>query len=392
MRNKNIVFLKWLYFITQLITLSTFYISVDVNKEIVGMLLFLWVVMIFIRKAFVNKNINKDKYIKYSIIVEFIIVAIIMYLSQVKDANLNLYLLLIMEIIFYFQQKIAVIFILLVFITSIYPISLHSQDHYDFIKHIVAYSIFISLIYMFVFFLKQYLAQNAKLRQTTTALQLKTTALEKAYEKLQKNYDIQEEIIVLKERNRLAGEIHDTVGHTLTTVLVEIEAGKRLISKNKLDLGMEKINLAQEQVRKGMHDIRESVRALKDGNELGSFNETLNKLIFDTEKHAGVTIEPCISEIPELDLKLKKIIYRALQEGLTNGIKHGKSKKFRFELDFKDKVIYFLLKDYGGGCEKEKFGFGLSNMKCKVEQEQGTLRTYSKINEGFVIEIQMPFG
>lgn len=390
MSNRNVVFLKWLFFISQLITLSTFYFSVNVNKEIVMVNLFLWVVILFVRKAFADKITNRDKYIKSSIIVEFIIVALIMYFSQ--SVEVNLYLLLLMEIVFYFEKKPAMVMIFLVFIASMYPITLDSQGFSDLTKHILAYSIFMFLIYLFVFSMKQYFVQNEKLSQTTTELQMKTIELEKAYEKLQESYDIQEEIIVLKERNRIAGDIHDTVGHVLTTVLVEIEAGKRLISKNKFDLGMEKITLAQEQVRKGMHDIRKSVRALKDETESESFIEVIHKLISDTEKHTGITIVSCISEIPILDLKLKKIIYRALQEGLTNGIKHGKSKKFRFELDFEKNVVHFLLRDYGGGCEKEEFGFGLSNMKYRVEQEKGTFNIHSKLNEGFNIEIQIPYG
>lgn len=54
------------------------------------------------------------------------------------------------------------------------------------------------------------------------------------------------------------------MGHTLTTVLVELEASKRLMNKDK-DLALEKMNLAQSQVRKGLNDIRGSVRVLERG-------------------------------------------------------------------------------------------------------------------------------
>lgn len=236
---------------------------------------------------------------------------------------------------------------------------------------------------------KYELNEKTKAQLISKELEERTDELERAYEKLQELYEDKEEIIVLKERNRIAGEIHDTVGHILTTVTIQLEASKRLIKKDP-DLALEKLNSAQQQVKTGLSDIRKSVRALKDGEHLLDFVDILRTFVEEVKKNNDLDIEYDLAAIPKLDGKIENIIYRALQEGITNGIRHGKSKRFKVNLKCENNTIKFILQDEGQGFDKFKPGFGINNMRSKVEDVGGIFNIESKINTGVTIKIEIP--
>jgi signal transduction histidine kinase len=244
-------------------------------------------------------------------------------------------------------------------------------------------------IYAIMFIVKYEIKQREKLSDIMYELKVKTKQLENTCVKLKETSKELEEVTALRERNRIARDIHDTVGHTLTTVLLEMEAGERILKVNQ-ELALEKYALAKGQVRKGLNDIRESVSALQSGREIQDLATSLKLLINETIKHGGINIRYDISELPPLDIPLEKALYRALQEGLTNGIKHGGSTAFVFILKYENGNIKFLLQDNGKGTGKVIFGFGLTGMNERVMELGGVLTVDSRPGEGFNINISLP--
>lgn len=227
------------------------------------------------------------------------------------------------------------------------------------------------------------------LKRTAEELEVKTMQLEEINKKYRETMEALEEITALKERNRIASEIHDTVGHTLTTVLIEIEAGKRLLGKNP-EKALEKLDLAQEQVRKGLDNIRSSVRTLKEGKDILSIVPSLYILVRETEKHAGVSIKCLFSVLPPLTNAAGKLLYKVLQEGLTNGIRHGQSTEFECSLGCMENRLVLSLKDNGKGFDNISFGYGLTTMKERVEELGGALNIFSKEGQGCCLTVEMP--
>jgi signal transduction histidine kinase len=250
-----------------------------------------------------------------------------------------------------------------------------------------------SFFFIFVFgvmYIASYqINQKLLFNKTLEELETKTLQLEESNKKLHETMEALEEVTALKERNRIAREIHDTVGHALTTVLIEIEAGKRLIKKG-MESGFEKLELAQEQVRKGINDIRSSVRMLQVGNEVMGFIPSLRSLVQETEMHTGVSVKCLFSPLPKLDPELEKILYRALQEGLTNGIRHGRSTSFACAIRCQDGRVLFTLKDNGAGSDEIILGFGLTSMKERVEKRGGIFRVESEKGKGFCLSLDIP--
>lgn len=198
------------------------------------------------------------------------------------------------------------------------------------------------------------------------------------------------EASVYEERNRIAQEIHDIVGHTLTSTILQIEAGKRLLYKD-MQGGVQRLNEAQDLVRHSLNEIRGSVHMLRE-DKYAQLANMLHELIRDTERNAGVIIHADIHDLPEwLSTAYKKTIYHALQEGLTNGIRHGESKEFHFSLMPVGYELEFRLQDYGVGARMIVMGFGLKAMRERVEQLGGSLSVDSRPGQGCLLRIDLPY-
>lgn len=200
-----------------------------------------------------------------------------------------------------------------------------------------------------------------------------------------------EEVAVLEERNRIAHEVHDIVGHTLTATLVQIEAAKMLIDKDKV-VALEKIGLVQQLIRRGLYDIRIIVRMLKDEIGQADLGASLRRLIKETERLTDVSIEYNVDELPPLGARVKKAIYHALQEGLTNGIKHGESGRFVFSLLLDRDDLLFTLENDGKPYVSNSYGFGLSAMADRVHQLHGSIELVPLEQRGCLLSIRIPLA
>ncbi|WP_339206177.1 AAA family ATPase [Paenibacillus sp. FSL K6-3182] len=197
------------------------------------------------------------------------------------------------------------------------------------------------------------------------------------------------EASVYEERSRIAHDIHDIVGHSLTSTILQIEAGKRLLHKD-MEGGMQRLKEAQDLARHSLNEIRGSVHMLKE-DKFADLGQMLNRLIQDTERNMEVEVHAVIQPLPKLSTAHKKAIYHALQEGLTNGIRHGGSKEFRFSLQTVGTYLQFRLEDCGIGAPEIALGFGLKAMKERVEQLGGSLSIESWPNQGCLLKIDLPY-
>jgi signal transduction histidine kinase len=197
----------------------------------------------------------------------------------------------------------------------------------------------------------------------------------------------------LQERTRIARDIHDSVGHTLTSALTGLQTAEHALKKDNADLALEMIARTKESIRIGLEAVRTSVHLLRENMPSDSFRPELIELIHETKKQTRVEITYEIDPtIPELPPAIELTIYRALQEGLTNGIRHGASAHFRFSLTYQAGLIRFILSDDGRLPLKIVYGFGLNAMKERVEDVGGELAIYANRSaSGVTLDITIPF-
>lgn len=323
------------------------------------------------------------------LILEVLIIWFINYISKSFIAMV-LYLFLVDSIIINFNKKQGYIYSVLVYLMNFLSAIIILKDKINLIPVFILVTVPIYIIFIIIFKLINYLLfQNKIIEESLKEITIKKIEKDEVYGHLSEAYEKVEIMTANSERNKIAREIHDTVGHTLTTVLVEMEASKRLMDKDIIK-AKEKLSLAQEQVRKGLNDIRSSVRILEQGKEIMDFWGSLKAFIAEAEMHSDIIVKSHIDSNINVYDNGKKVIYRALQEGLTNGIRHGKSTAFIFKLFERDNSINFSLEDNGIGAVALTKGFGLRSMEERVKELGGQLDIYSEEGEGFSIYIKLP--
>lgn len=214
--------------------------------------------------------------------------------------------------------------------------------------------------------------------------------LDQAYDRLKKANRELEEKTLIEERVRISREIHDTIGHTLTTALVGMEASKQLVLHHQTEQAIDKLDQVKQQVKKSLEDIRKSVRTLHEKKSFVHFKDSLTALINETMKYSEVDIKYTIPQLPPLSPQKELAIYRALQEGLTNGIRHGQAQQFKFSLFEENDHLHFLLIDNGNMPKNWRYGFGLTSMMERVHSLEGALEITRNQYGGCQLYIRIP--
>lgn len=225
--------------------------------------------------------------------------------------------------------------------------------------------------------------KNRQIEENLRELEENRNELLHAYDKL-------EEATLIEERNRIAKEIHDTAGHSLTTVIMQTEAARLSIEKDP-EAAKRSITAANLQAKNCLEQLRLSVHLLSGRRENVTLKEYLEGLLEETGSGTGITFRSKIDDI-ELTGEAERFISNTLREGISNGIRHGKSTAFLFELKDMGNYIEFLLSDNGTGADRATFkeGFGLSGMRAKAESLGGMVNFSSEEGEGFEIRLSLP--
>lgn len=259
-------------------------------------------------------------------------------------------------------------------------------------------SVMISLNYIwFIFFIfldiQFKIEENRKVEHLNSALKSSLKNLEIANAQLIEYSKKSEDLARVKERNRLAREIHDTVGHTLIGIELGLKACRNIYSTSPKRL-LKQIDSISELATKGSKDIRLSLKALKpDALQRYSMIPALKSMIEQINNCGDIKCHLILSgNIPRLVAKQEELIYRIAQEGITNSIRHGKATEIKIGINFTLENIYIVLDDNGKGCESIKEGFGLTHLREGVEFFMGTLKISQLKESGLSIKINLPLS
>ncbi len=213
--------------------------------------------------------------------------------------------------------------------------------------------------------------------------------LERSKKELEKAYAVVAEVTALEERQRIAKEIHDTAGHSLTTVIMQTETAKRIIDTNPEE-AKQKLIAANLQAKHALEELRNSVHLLSGGEERGGLKDALVGIIHESTDGTGIKIRWEIAEIETLPAK-HRFLCNTLKEGISNGLRHGGATAFWFELKAEEGNIQFLLSDNGRGLGEKELqpGFGLTSMRQRAEALGGEVSVYSD-EEGFELRLRLP--
>lgn len=215
--------------------------------------------------------------------------------------------------------------------------------------------------------------------------------LKDAYDRLEQYSSTIEQITILRERNRISREIHDTVGHTLSTLIIQLQSLPFIMTADKNEADMI-VNDMVSYTKNGLEDVRRAVRELSPtafDNKNGIF--ALKELMYNFEKNSKIKIN-CSFSSNQCDLTSDQsfTLYRVFQEAFNNSLRHGKASEIRINMNFLENNIYIRIKDNGEGCNTVNSSFGLNNMQQRIADIGGNITFHSEEGSGFEININIP--
>ncbi|WP_428866478.1 sensor histidine kinase [Clostridium sediminicola] len=218
-------------------------------------------------------------------------------------------------------------------------------------------------------------------------LRMKNNELNKA---LSKELDYQNQIEYtskIEERNKIAQEIHDNIGHTISGTLMQLEAAKYIIEKDT-SASKNMIQNSIDVLREGMESIRATLRNIKPPKEqlgINTLKLTLNKI----ENSSGITTNLIYdNNVDKIKYHQWKIIKTNIKEILTNTIKYSGASNVTISFRGLNKMIKVEIKDNGIGCGRINKGLGLTG----IEERCGNIN--AKVifdgSDGFSVIMLLP--
>lgn len=225
------------------------------------------------------------------------------------------------------------------------------------------------------------------------------TELEASHHELQEFARQSEELAASRERNRIAREIHDSLGHYLTAINVQLEKAQLLYQPDP-KVALETISAARRMTSEVLKEVRESVATLRQNSELFEFRAALTQLVAEILAHSSFEIEFSI-EGSEKDFSSQTLLtlYRVAQEGLTNIRKYAQPRQVKLKVSFSEQNVTLTLRDDGKGFEVStlqnlpagrKGGYGLQGAKERLGLVGGYLEIESGPGKGTRLKVHAP--
>jgi signal transduction histidine kinase len=207
---------------------------------------------------------------------------------------------------------------------------------------------------------------------------------------------------VLRERQRMAHEIHDTLAQGFTSIVMNLEAAEGVIPSN-LDRAQHHLDQARLTARESLTEARRLVWALRpEPLENVSLPEALGRLAERWSTESGISTGVSTTGTPcPLPSEIEVMLFRVAQEALNNARKHARgASRVALTLSYMGETVALDVRDDGAGFDparesgkardRESGGFGLKGMRERVEGVGGVLSVESAPGEGSTLTVELP--
>lgn len=256
-----------------------------------------------------------------------------------------------------------------------------ASDRHLFWMHLIAETLMFGLGLFFVLKLVSTLLSERRAKEELAA----------AHEQL-RQYALQiEELAAVQERNHIAREIHDSLGHTLTAQNIQLQTAVKLWQRDP-SKAHSFLQQAQQLAATAMQEVRRSVRALREDAEEPPLEEAIAHLVKDFQQGTGIAISTSIKGQTIICPRMRKTLHRTVQEALTNIRKHAQATQVNIQLSTTANDVNLVIEDNGQGFDanQQSDGFGLQGMRERVAAVSGTLQLETEPGSGCRIIVKLP--
>jgi signal transduction histidine kinase len=198
------------------------------------------------------------------------------------------------------------------------------------------------------------------------------------------------ELAIVNERNRIAHEIHDSLGHYLTAINMQLRGASVVLTRDP-DSALESITEAQHMTKEALQEVRHSIDALRQSPVYARpLTDVLTKLV-ERNQAAGIpTTFSLIGTPRQLAPPTNDALYSAVQEGLTNIRKHAQADQATVYLDYSQAArVKLMVEDNGQGASSVNGGFGLIGIRERIHQLGGSVQIMTAPGHGFRMIIEV---
>lgn len=228
-----------------------------------------------------------------------------------------------------------------------------------------------------------HLEENKQHRQTVREL-------EEAQKRLARLAETTRELAAVEERQRLAEEIHDSLGHALVATLLQVQVVKKL-TRTDAEAAEKRLSVVEQNVRQTLDTVRKALQRGRRNRADLPLHHALESLAADFQAAGGPEVQlmfrPDPESVSDVSPQVADVLYRTVQEALTNAVRHGQAQLVRIEAEVVGPRLYLRIVDNGVGADDYSPGMGLSGMIGRVQSIGGTLRFETALGKGFQVEV-----
>ncbi|RQD69976.1 MAG: sensor histidine kinase [Tindallia sp. MSAO_Bac2] len=207
--------------------------------------------------------------------------------------------------------------------------------------------------------------------------------LEETKRKLIQSVDETARLVEIRERNRIAGEIHDNLGHNLAGNLIQLQAAEKLMEKDP-EKSRELLQKTVNGLSGSLELLRNTVHNIRPDTVIGWSH--FEKII-DGFQYCPVDFRH-MGDIGLLTPRQVEILTSSIKEALTNTARHSDATVVEIEIEIREEIIRLFMKDNGSGCSHIHEGMGISGIRERVENAGGSFSVTPQ--KGFMIVCILP--
>lgn len=207
---------------------------------------------------------------------------------------------------------------------------------------------------------------------------------------LSRSIELREVLAAERERNRMAVEVHDTVAHGLTALFVELQAIRTQVVTDPEAVGPA-LALAAEHVHESLREMRASVANLRVGRMAGEEPvQALRRLCDEFSERTSLAVELQVAAEVKLSGPEQHLVFRSVQEALTNAVRHGRATRARIELSQASGGWRLSVADNGEPTVMGPRGTGLTGIEDRAAELGGRVATAVLPGGGFALTVTWP--
>ncbi len=299
--------------------------------------------------------------------------------------------------VIYFSGWGAVCFTILLYVIAGLNLALLDKWHWSQMGSMLASLIpAFAFVAIFSFGMRILEIQKARAELLLHRLEESNAELEQAHRQLQEYASQVEELTIVRERNRVAREIRDTLGHYLSILNIQLETISKLQERDPAR-AISEVAEARRVAAQSMQEVRNAINALRP-TSMASLNlsEAIARLGSDFE-HTSDGVELVMdleTELPSLSPDIQVALFRAAQEALTNIRKHAQASKVLMRLRYENEEMELVILDNGKELpdaeRKRTGGFGLIGLRERMALLGGKVSYGLAEQGGFRVSVRIP--